>query len=76
MGKVKSGMHFFDTCLIFPPFFSFNIIEKRKKELFLRFLKEKVYICKRIADIKKIYRYEERKEFFRKGFFGKDRDIG
>ena len=22
---------FFDTCLIFPPFFSFNIIEKRKK---------------------------------------------
>ena len=64
-------MHFFDTCLIFPPLFSFNIIEKRKKELFLRFLKEKVYICKRIADIKKIYRYEERKEFFRK-----DRTIG
>ena len=22
---------FFDTCLIFPPLFSFNIIEKRKK---------------------------------------------
>ncbi|WP_418639912.1 hypothetical protein, partial [Segatella sp.] len=48
--------------------FSFNIIEKRKKELFLRFLKEKVYICKRIADIKKIYRYEEGKEFFRNCF--------
>ncbi|MEH2909877.1 hypothetical protein V7T00_10315 [Segatella copri] len=32
MGKVKSGMHiFFDARLIFPPFFSFNIIEKRKK---------------------------------------------
>lgn len=31
MGKVKSGIHFFDTCLIFPPLFSFNIIEKRKK---------------------------------------------
>lgn len=61
----KRDAFFFDTSLIFPPFFSFNIIEKRKKELFLRFLKEKVYICKRIADIKKIYRYEERKEFFR-----------
>jgi len=49
MGKVKSGMHiFFDARLIFPSLFSFNIIEKRKKELFLRFLKEKVYICKRI----------------------------
>lgn len=58
-------MHFFDTSLIFTPLFSFNIIEKRKRELFFRFLKEKVYICKRIADIKKIYRYEERKEFFR-----------
>lgn len=44
----KRDAFFFDTCLIFPPFFSFNIIEKRKKELFLRFLKEKVYICKRI----------------------------
>ena len=65
MGKVKRRNTFFsDTSLIFPPLFSFNIIEKRKKkELFLRFLKEKVYICKRIADIKKIYRYEERKEF-------------
>lgn len=58
-------MHFFRYLLNFSSFFSFNIIEKRKKELFLRFLKEKVYICKRIADIKKIYRYEERKEFFR-----------
>ena len=46
--KSKKRDVFFDTCLIFPPFFSFNIIEKRKKELFLRFLKEKVYICKRI----------------------------
>lgn len=67
MRKVKRrDTFFFDTSLIFPPLFSFNIIEKRKKkELFLRFLKEKVYICNRIADIKKIYRYEERKEFFR-----------
>ena len=62
MGKVKSGMHFFATCLIFPPLFSFNIIEKRKKELFLRFLKEKVYICKR-NEISK--RYGERKGFFK-----------
>ena len=72
MGKVKRrDTFFFDTSLIFTSLFSFNIIEKRKKELFLRFLKEKVYICNRIADIKKIYRYEERKEFFRK-----DRTIG
>ena len=64
MGKVKRrDTFFFDTSLIFTSLFSFNIIEKRKKELFLRFLKEKVYICNRIADIKKIYRYEERKEF-------------
>lgn len=64
MRKVKrQNTFFFDTSLIFPSLFSFNIIEKRKKELFLRFLKEKVYICNRIADIKKIYRYEERKEF-------------
>ena len=57
-------MHFFRYLLNFSSFFLFfNIIEKRKKELFLRFLKEKVYICKRIADIKKIYRYEGRKEF-------------
>ena len=27
----KRDAFFFDTCLIFPPFFSFNIIEKRKK---------------------------------------------
>lgn len=55
-------MHFFRYLLNFSSFFLFfNIIEKRKKELFLRFLKEKVYICKRIADIKKIYRYEEGK---------------
>lgn len=53
MGKVKAGYFFFDTSLIFPSLFSFNIIENRKKELFLRFLKEKVYICNRIADIKR-----------------------
>ena len=35
---------------------------RRKKEQNLLFLKEKVYICKRIAVIKKIYRYEERKK--------------
>lgn len=29
--KSKKRDVFFDTCLIFPPFFSFNIIEKRKK---------------------------------------------
>ena len=27
----KRDAFFFDTCLIFPPLFSFNIIEKRKK---------------------------------------------
>ena len=32
MGKVKRRDAFFsDTSLIFPPLFSFNIIEKRKK---------------------------------------------
>lgn len=32
MGKVKRRDTFFsDTSLIFPPLFSFNIIEKRKK---------------------------------------------
>lgn len=32
MGKVKRrNTFFFDTSLIFPPLFSFNIIEKRKK---------------------------------------------
>ena len=45
MGKVKRrDTFFFDSSLIFPSLFSFNIIEKRKKELFLRFLKEKVRI--------------------------------
>ena len=64
MGKVKRRNTFFsDTSLIFPPLFSFNIIEKRKNGQNLPFLREKVYICKRIAGIKKIYRYEERKEF-------------
>ena len=38
---------------------------REKKEQNLLFFKEKVYICNRIADIKKIYQYEERKEFFR-----------
>ncbi len=59
----KAGYFFFDTSLIFPSLFSFNIIEKRKKELFLRFLKEKVYICNRIADIKRYIDMKKEKNF-------------
>ena len=67
MGKVKRrDTFFFDTSLIFTSLFSFNIIEKRKKELFLRFLKEKVYICNRIADIKRYIDMKKEKDFSEK----------
>ena len=52
-------MHFFDTCLIFPPLFSFNIIEKRKRSYFSAFSKKKyifangLRISKRYIDMKK-----------------------
>ena len=63
MGKVKSGMHFFDTCLIFPPLFSFNIIEKRKKGSYSSGFSKKKYIFANGFRISN--RYEERKDFFR-----------
>lgn len=64
MGKVKSGMHiFFDARLIFPPFFSFNIIEKRKKGSYFSAFSKKKYIFANRFRISN--RYEERKEFFR-----------
>ena len=44
---------FFNASLIFPPFSSFNIIERRKMEKKLLFLKEKVYICNRICGYQK-----------------------
>jgi hypothetical protein len=53
-GKSKKGDTFFDTSLIFASFSSFNRILKRKNGQNLPFLLQKVYICNRIADIKKI----------------------
>ncbi|RGW76143.1 hypothetical protein DWV53_12425 [Segatella copri] len=58
-------MHFFDTCLIFPPLFSFNIIEKRKRSYFSAFSKKKyifangLRISKRYIDMKKEKNFSE-----------------
>ena len=56
----KTGYFFFDTCLIFPPLFSFNIIEKRKKRSYSSGFSKKKYIfaielliSKRYIDMKK-----------------------
>ena len=54
---------FFDTCLIFPPLFSFNIIEKRKKGSYFSAFSKKKYIFANGFRISN--QYEERKEFFR-----------
>ena len=60
-GKSKKAEYFFsDTSLIFPPLFSFNIIEKRKKGAIPPLSQRKKYIfaielriSKRYIDMKK-----------------------
>ena len=56
----KAGYFFFDTSLIFPSLFSFNIIEKRKKRSYSSGFSKKKYIfaielqiSKRYIDMKK-----------------------
>ena len=61
MGKVKRrDTFFFDTSLIFPSLFSFNIIENRKKKSYFSGFSKKKYIfaielriSKRYIDMKK-----------------------
>ena len=73
MRKVKRrNTFFFDTSLIFPSLSSFNIIEKRKKEQILPFLREKVYICNRIADIKRYIDMKKEKNFSETDFSEKN----
>ena len=57
---------FFDTYLIFPPLFSFNIIEKRKKRSYSSGFSKKKYIfaielqiSKRYIDMKKEKNFSE-----------------